>query len=720
MKSKLLLLLIVFVSSQLFAQTYPEVPLRDVNFAPADSLLKYGALNTEPKPATLGDTVIVTGVVMNSPYFNANPEDGEMLSAGAPAFYLQDQNDPVWGGVLTRFPGSTVPEAFANLDSGLVIKATGVVVEYFTTTELDLIKFEPSDVIGQVKRPEPVLLTLDSLFEIGTANPNFLAEKWEGVYVEFRNLTSSDPGIVGSGTFKVFDENNPNGLVIYNKGLYIRNGYVPPTAGTSVTSIKGYIETRTGGNYGWFILNPVYESDIVFGESAPNITDVTRDKGVVGFGDEVSISARIVDEDVTAAIKTAKLNYSVNDADYVEVDMTLTDMVDSIWTASIPSFSDSSLVRYYISAVDSNDFKSTSPSNPENSYFYMVLNRPLTIADIQYSPFGSGYSGYNNYEVTVSGIVSTDTTDIQGDGANIGAQVYLQDGSGPWSGIQIFGVEADNVRRGDKLTVTGLVNESFGITRIGTLDNGVQIQTDGTGLQLPLPYVISSSEIAASVDASLPAESYEGVLVTIENVTIIDANADGITDGPDEGSGGSRNFGEIFISDTSNVQMRLELQDGTHDYHNYWDTSLESSGIRIETGHKFESITGILFYSFSNYKLVPRKNDDFVGHITDVEKVNIIPETFNLSQNYPNPFNPTTIIKYNIANVVDANYASTTNVVLKIYDVLGREVRTLVNQVQKPGSYEVNFNASELSTGIYFYTLKAGSFYQAKKMMLIK
>ena len=62
--------------------------------------------------------------------------------------------------------------------------------------------------------------------------------------------------------------------------------------------------------------------------------------------------------------------------------------------------------------------------------------------------------------------------------------------------------------------------------------------------------------------------------------------------------------------------MRLELQDGTHDYHNFWDAALENSGIRIETGHTFESITGILFYSFSNYKLVPRKNDDFVGHVT--------------------------------------------------------------------------------------------------------
>ncbi|MCB9250232.1 MAG: hypothetical protein H6613_17615 [Ignavibacteriales bacterium] len=635
-----------------------------MNFAPDDSLLYYGSLNTEPAPALVGDTVMITGVVMNSPYFNANPEDGEMLSAGAPAFYLQDINNPEWGGVLCRDPnlGSDV---FAILDTGMIIQAPFEVVEYFTTTEIDLVSFDASNVIGQMIRPKPVLLTLDSLFETGTANPNYLAEKWEGVYVEFRNLTTSDPGIVGSGTFKVFDENQTS-MVIYNKGMYYRSGYVPPTAGTSVTSIKGYIETRNGSQYGWFILNPVYEDDVVFGESAPNITNVERDKGVVGYGQEVSVSAKVVDEDNTAAIKKIELNYSVNDAPFVKVEMTITDLVDSIWSASIPAYNDSSLVRYYISAIDSNDFKSTSPSNPDNSYFYMVLDRPLTIKDVQYSPFGSGFSGYNNYEVTVSGIVSTDTTDIQGDGANIGPQVYLQDGSAPWSGIQIFGVEADNVRRGDKLTVTGIVNENFNVTRIGTLENGVTITSNGTGLQLPLPLVISTKDFGSAANNSLPAESYEGVLVTIENVKVLDDNADGDS-GPV-----SNNYGEIYISDTSNVQMRLELQDGTHDYHNFWDASLEGKGIRIEAGHTFESITGILFYSFSNYKLVPRKNDDFVGHVTSVKTSEIIPEQFSLHQNYPNPFNPSTVIQFSIPNV-NQNGKIINNVMLKVYDVLGRK-----------------------------------------------
>ena len=98
--------LILLMAFQLFAQDYPEVTIRDVNFAPDDSLLYYGSLNTEPLPPLAGDTVIITGVVMNSPYFDANPEIGEMLAAGAPALYLQDLNDTEWSGVLCRDPCS--------------------------------------------------------------------------------------------------------------------------------------------------------------------------------------------------------------------------------------------------------------------------------------------------------------------------------------------------------------------------------------------------------------------------------------------------------------------------------------------------------------------------------------------------------------------------------------------------------------------------------------
>ena len=91
--------------------------------------------------------------------------------------------------------------------------------------------------------------------------------------------------------------------------------------------------------------------------------------------------------------------------------------------------------------------------------------------------------------------------------------------------------------------------------------------------------------------------------------------------------------------------------------------------------------------------------------------------TFNLYQNYPNPFNPTTKIKYTIPSVETHRNAS---VQLKVYDVLGRVVATLVNETKQPGEYEVEFNATLLPSGVYFYQLKAGEFIQTKKMILLK
>ncbi len=99
-------------------------------------------------------------------------------------------------------------------------------------------------------------------------------------------------------------------------------------------------------------------------------------------------------------------------------------------------------------------------------------------------------------------------------------------------------------------------------------------------------------------------------------------------------------------------------------------------------------------------------------------KAKSIPTKFVLYQNYPNPFNPTTTIKYSIPTVVDANFASTTKLV--VYDVLGREVTTLVNKQQKPGNYQVTFNASKLSSGVYYYQLKFGNTVKTKKMILLK
>ena len=98
---------------------------------------------------------------------------------------------------------------------------------------------------------------------------------------------------------------------------------------------------------------------------------------------------------------------------------------------------------------------------------------------------------------------------------------------------------------------------------------------------------------------------------------------------------------------------------------------------------------------------------------TDIENDNLIlPQEFKVEQNYPNPFNPNTKISWQMPK--------TEVVTLKIYDVLGSEIATLVNKELVAGEHEIIFNASRLSSGFYFYQLKAGNFIQSKKMILLK
>ncbi|MEI7811355.1 MAG: T9SS type A sorting domain-containing protein [Ignavibacteria bacterium] len=153
-----------------------------------------------------------------------------------------------------------------------------------------------------------------------------------------------------------------------------------------------------------------------------------------------------------------------------------------------------------------------------------------------------------------------------------------------------------------------------------------------------------------------------------------------------------------------------------------WGPTFKHNNSKLDPDKIVSYSIGIVTSGWVNSGLLPKDSvdvnfDSFVlirkGSPTGIEKVaGASVSSYSVSQNYPNPFNPTTNIKYSIAKPGIVS--------LKIFDVIGKEVAVLVNQDQTAGTYHVQFDASHLSSGIYFYKLQSGDFTSVNKMMLIK
>jgi hypothetical protein len=98
--------------------------------------------------------------------------------------------------------------------------------------------------------------------------------------------------------------------------------------------------------------------------------------------------------------------------------------------------------------------------------------------------------------------------------------------------------------------------------------------------------------------------------------------------------------------------------------------------------------------------------------LTSVEPSPFLATNFQLFQNFPNPFNPTTVIRFAVS--------ATTNVELKVFNILGQEIQTLVNEAKPPGRYDLAFNAGSLASGVYFYRLKSGGSIVTKRLVLLR
>jgi len=621
-----------------------------------------------------GDTVVVKGLVMHSPR--------ELYVGSRWATYIVDPDsfpNPWSGFFIIQHDTFATGTNFGFVEPGMICYFTGVIDEYSHLSQLAILTdpVTPIEILSVGNSvPNPVVLTALDLQDRTNG------EQWESAWVKINDATITNNAL-GSNRASITDASGGTTFLDdyfwWFRSRFNAGTYSWPPAGTNI-NVQGFVRDVDFNNGAEpFTINPRDTLDMEILSNPPVISDVMRDPGTPTSTDNVTVSATIVDNTVVA---NAKVHFSVNWGSFQEVTMTAT---ADTFSAVIPAQSDGSFVRYFISAVDNvGDFTTFPGDTSISMLFYVVRDAGLSIKDVQYTwGYPDDASGYEGYEVTVEGVVTTDSSDFIG-------SYYIEEKDSAWYGIWIRDANHTFIK-GDWIQVTGTVEEDFGVTRINNVTDA-HVVTPNFGIFNPV--VVTTGEVATG---GAHAEDYESVLIKVENLTVTNPF-------PDAPS----NFGEFMVNDGTG-DLRVD------------DRSSAFSGNLDSTFHQNDHINAIIalgYYSYGNYKIIPRDTSDIIGHITDIsENLNTLPEEFSLEQNYPNPFNPSTKIHYNVAASGDYELA--------IYNILGQKIVTLKNGYHTAGKYRVTWNGLDrngirVSSGIYFYTLKGDGISLTRKMILLK
>jgi len=717
MRKVLLSYLFILLSSFLYAQEYPVVTIRDIQFVSEEALA--ACVDTS---SLQGDTVTVFGTIVM---------DGNLAQITSGNVWLQDTVGPYSGldvfvtnDVESPVPGTDVKDLIAG-DS---VRITGLILQFRGESEIAPLEIEVLD-SGRPVNVTPI--------ELGDLNDNTqtnipeTGEQWEGVYVEMYNLTveSVDFFSGGSRVSFIVSDDEGNLMNVSDRFLVQRlpgNGgsFVPPNVGTVYDTLRGVIAHSENGCFGdngrGYELFPFQQSDYVVrqGTSAPLISGITRNPGVPTGEDDANISATI--EDVDGSIDTATLFYAVgvSNEEYKAIPMTGN---GTTFSAAIPAteYSDGDIVKYYINAVDNEGLEATQPDVPgeENPLFFTVRDNGLTIFDVQFTPFDNGNSAYRDQVVTVEGVV---TSSAEPD--NLGL-IYIQqegDATGGWRGLQISGNPAlANVVVGDKIRVTGTVQESFGLTVMNEITD---VEELGTGEVEPLvldPSIFTEYDFEAN-------ELYEGMLIalahpdTAQDLFVVELNADA----PD-------NFGEYRVGiDTLDPANGSRVLAGRNDGRNafgslnfsYVNDSqwVANAGIMnvdacvIDYRDTLESITGIMYYSFGNFKLLPRNNNDMVnfqGGCLSQGPATSLEDDLKASNIavYPNPIQDELKVEVDFPQMVKTG--------VHLYDLAGRRVASQsFNMIRGTQTIQT----SNLQAGAYIVVVEAAGIVVKREKVLMR
>lgn len=761
--------------AKLAANAFPLVPIRACQFIPPDSMrfcdsviAKKGPISASQawfaqtsayykvhQPGSLIDTIEIVGQIIVPPRYIS------FTSYGALSFTLRDtasNNSGAWMSIFVRPAAAADTTALIGSDlltfsPGDIIRLRGYVDEFPTSNFASYTEFVPFastfiadpnrspmtkcvEYIGTKPIPQPDKVAAVQFMHGGYngSGSNIQAstgEPWEDCYVYFTNLTVSSIINTTNGTFSMVDlDGNEIGMMDGSTWFTTRTSsasgssvpyrdpastYTLPTVGQNIDMIRGYIATNSGSDSPrGYRIYPVFPGDIVFGKIKPAINTHRRNPVALTSTDTATIMVKAYKQSGGAKLQSVTMKYRINNSVWVSVAMTGPNPADSTWKGVIPPQPSGTTVNYFFAASDSAGLVATYASAARGSaaidtlqgfFLYTVKNTSLTIYDIQYTPFSNGMSGLIGDTAIVNGVVTADSSTLNAANTSGTTPWYIQNGSTPWNGLWVTGSDSTlyKLKAGDSVQVKGVVSENLdGLTgqtaTVTRLNNATAVRF-ASGKTLPHAIVLQSGDVGSAGNGSVKAEPYEGMVVRFNNVTVTDTLPT-FSDAT-----------EFAVNDGSGPVI-VRGSDGKAKYSNNRGDIATKKILQI--GDKFSYVQGIFYSSFNAYKIVIRDNNDY-GNYTSVgvkEIQGVVPVKFALEQNYPNPFNPSTAIEYSIP------VSGMTT--LKIYNLLGQEVISLINGYQSSGKHVVQFNAERLSSGVYFYRLQSNANSVIKKMMLLK
>lgn len=693
-----------------------DVTVRQINAIPQDSVdaliadgasLTLGTIaqrifgNDDVSP---GDTVKITVVVLS------NPKNSGLasISNGIPGrlhIFVRDTSAASLGNAGMGI--QIVDNAFSATGSGGllvgdVVEIVSAVSPFFETMQLvNPISVDPIGSIEDFDLPESILdpevVTMDQInMSVGPdgatqANWNNLASM-RGQYVRVENVSilARDLSNATRPAWSVTGDAGASSMTIRDISLRYRNDrsdypedynaqfdFVPPSPG-SVVNLQGFLLMEDFSNVSNYApeglqIAPFEDSDLEITVAAPQV--IVNALTEIPGADPFDVTATVTADPTRTLTSVTVSYYSTASADTVHVAATNT--TGDTYSAPIPSPGDTEFVTYWFTAEDN-----VATVNRSADASYKVLEGGITtIQDIQTT--ADGGAGSSPF-VGLTTAMNIDAIVMSDPGVSGFYSIQSDEGLAPWSGIRLTGVSGLN--RGDMINITeATIEESFGLTRL----RDVVYTVTGTGT--PYDYKLVTTDALA--DPGI-VEAHESMMLRFENVTVASNNADGP----------SSDFGEFIITNTD-LENGLRVDDES--------SVFNGSGLNLtfDEGDVIAHIQGLLTYSFSNFKLLPEGTSD-IGDVNVAVDAEELGETFALLQNYPNPFTGQTTITFAVDTAADVS--------LVVYDVLGREVRTLVSGTVTAGQHTATFDSNGLGSGLYLYRLKAGDRTITRSMLVAR